>query len=619
MTRLISRILLALFFVFAIGPPVFAQKPKVLKLSEVRFDTKAIGFSVFGGKETVEPEKFDLQLRRVIDTGGFPIILSRIFGGPMETPLEKIGAVAGMSGSPIFIGDCGELDECVAKASSATSNVFLVGALAYGPGYLIEDGPNAGLTSAEYMLGSRLGGYEAANQFSIRPPDRFIVNGHEFQNLLLFSNPTTDGLLPLQGGGPSTQCDGTVKSRIRPGSMISVFLAKGTINIPASGTVTWVDGNKIYAFGHPFFGSGVVSYPFSQTTVADTVQTPLNPYKVVGCRLDTQGAILADGMFEIAGVIGHEAQTLPYRVELHLGQELAVLEEQISVSPMAPTLINQLPIVWGRRILGDTTYLPVAYQTRIRIADQREVFLKKLVMAHLTADPFASVFNQLSAVLNELGKSGFNYNLKEIAVHVDPVRGMNVWAEKESFLSQATAAPGETVHLNVVLEEQTSKALSQISIPIEIPTDFADRFKPGTADSVTIVVQSADKFVSETPLPEIGSLSDVVKAINNRYARNDGVLYVQKVIPHRRDFLEKEKDKAKSSVKDGWNWTEIGQGDVMRFPDVNGKEVFLSVTPSLDHYVSFAKKFSIKVELKPANSSAPSRDKSRKWYFLFLF
>src|SRR3989338_9053215 len=126
MTRMLCPAFLVTLFVFASGHLVFAteplgplqssssrQTPKILKLSEIQFDTQAVGFSVFRG---VEPEKFDVQLRNVFDAGWFSMIVARISGGPMETPLEKIGAVAGMSGSPIFVGDCDSRDECVSKA-----------------------------------------------------------------------------------------------------------------------------------------------------------------------------------------------------------------------------------------------------------------------------------------------------------------------------------------------------------------------------------------------------------------------------------------------------------------------------------------------------------------------
>ena len=155
--------------------------------------------------------------------------------------------------------------------------------------------------------------------------------------------------------------------------MVSVLLATGTINIGASGTVTWRDDDKIYIFGHSLNGTGMVQYPFVQISVADTLQTPLRAYKIPGCHLDTRGAILVDGAFEMAGVIGRTAPMLPYQVELRLGDDGIILSEEFATSPLAQVIIQQLPVIWAQQWLGDVSHFSLAYQMRIAIANQPEI------------------------------------------------------------------------------------------------------------------------------------------------------------------------------------------------------------------------------------------------------
>ena len=47
-------------------------------------------------------------------------------------------------------------------------------------------------------------------------------------------------------------------ARLEPGSMITVQLVSGDLSVGADGTVTHVDGNKIYAFGHRFLSRAIV-------------------------------------------------------------------------------------------------------------------------------------------------------------------------------------------------------------------------------------------------------------------------------------------------------------------------------------------------------------------------
>ncbi|MFQ5676306.1 MAG: hypothetical protein ACE5G1_10450, partial [bacterium] len=69
----------------------------------------------------------------------------------------------------------------------------------------------------------------------------------------------------------------------------------------------WVDGNRIWAFGHTFFLAGASRLPFRHVSVADTIQSSVFSFKLVGCDLGTSGTITLDGLTEIGGVIGKEA------------------------------------------------------------------------------------------------------------------------------------------------------------------------------------------------------------------------------------------------------------------------------------------------------------------------
>ncbi len=610
MARMLRLVFLMILFMFGLGPPVFAQTPKILKLSDIRFDTKAVGFSVFRG---VEPEKFDVQLRGIHNAGGFSMILSYISGGPMETPLERIGAIAGMSGSPIFVGNCQKIDECIRKSILPDNDVFLVGALSYALGYFIESGPNAGLTSAEYMLGTYFGGYAAASQFSTRPPNKIIVGEKEFKNLMLFSGMDD---FQTQGALPNDNCADSVKSEVKPGSMVTVFLARGTWDIGGSGTVFWRDGEKIYIFGHPFFGTGQVNYPFTHVSVADTLQTPFQAHKIVCCRLEIEGAMLMDGAYEMGGVIGRVARTLPYKVELHLGNNLVVFDEEVAESPLVSAIINKLPVLWAQQTLGDMSNMSIVYQSRIRVTDQPEIFLKSLILAQGKEYPFLEALARISATLEKLAESSFNYNLESIMAHIDLVKGASVWTAKRSFLSQETAKPGETVFVNVVLKERSSGLIRKVSIPVKVPDDFKDRLISKTPSQLSVVVQSADKFVDKNISKELASLRDVIEVINELAKRQQNVLYVQQIMPLTKAEREAAEESVKSSVQSAWSWTDLDQGALRRLPGGINQEVSLTMTPELGHLISFDEKFTILVNVsdKSEVSSNGSAEKDKKWF-----
>lgn len=598
--KVLFRFLSVFVLIGSFATNVWANTPKILLLKDLQSGTKAIGFSVFKG---VEPEPFSVVLGEQTDQMGNSFILVRISGGPMDTPLEKIGAISGMSGSPIFIG-CNDLNDC-------TKNGTLVGALSYSIGSFLEGGMNALITPAEYMLGAGTDGYIATSHFSKGMPDKISIKGKDFYNLILF--PKMENL--SVAGNSSGRCNESLKSDIKPGSMVSVFLVTGTINFGASGTVTWRDGDKIYIFGHPFMGSGMVEYPFVQVSVADTLQTPLNAHKIPGCYLDTKGTMLVDGAFEMAGVIGRTASMLPYKVEFHIGNGGVILDEEIAASPFASAVIRTLPVVWAEQSLGDLSNISLAYQFRITLKDQPEIFVRNIIPAQIYKNPFNDVFAKVYSPIQKLKESGFDYEVESIKVHLDFVKDFKLWTVKGSFLSQEKAFPGETVYANVLLEEYFSSTTKQMSIPIKVPEDFMDR---GTPSDIKVLIQSGNKFTDKREQVGINSIEDLIKQLNQSMNHRTNVLYVQEIMLRTKAGQEADKASAKSAVKPAWKWTDIDEGDLKQLPHGEKNEVVLTLSPTLNDFIDFNLTFNLQVEpKKDAAAEKKNKDaKHRKW-FLF--
>src|SRR5437764_1129245 len=70
----------------------------------------------------------------------------------------------------------------------------------------------------------------------------------------------------MSGGGRMPAAMGH-RSALKPGSMISVQLVTGDLSIGADGTVTYIDGERVYAFGHRFLSVGATDLPFARSEV----------------------------------------------------------------------------------------------------------------------------------------------------------------------------------------------------------------------------------------------------------------------------------------------------------------------------------------------------------------
>jgi hypothetical protein len=83
----------------------------------------------------------------------------------------------------------------------------------------------------------------------------------------------------------------------------------------ATGTVTHVDGTRVYAFGHPFFNFGPTAFPMTRATVYTSLPSLMSSFKIATMG-DVIGTVQQDRATAIAGTLGHAPATVPLTVTL---------------------------------------------------------------------------------------------------------------------------------------------------------------------------------------------------------------------------------------------------------------------------------------------------------------
>ncbi len=325
MTKPTLAILLLLSSLIPLAP-VRAAAPPVLPFSEVRAGMKGIGRTVFSGTGVAE---FEVEILGTLPNigPGQNLILGRCSGGP----LASTGVLAGMSGSPVFVDG------------------KLIGAVAYSWGFSKE--PIAGITPIEEMLaaaargegaaaGPRTGApIDSASLRRLRSPEAaaaFFPDGI----LARLPRPSAGspasvpvsvagigaqgieriapllartGLTPMQGGGAGRSP--SPSPPLVPGSAVGIKLSRGDVDITATGTVTWVDGERVMAFGHPLFGLGSVDMPLTGAR-AEALLPSLQESARLATPLSEIGAFHQDRISGIFGRIGAASRMIPVRLEL---------------------------------------------------------------------------------------------------------------------------------------------------------------------------------------------------------------------------------------------------------------------------------------------------------------
>ncbi len=314
--------------VFALAAVLHAQTA-FFPLKDIKPGMHGIGKTVFSGNRI---DEFQVEVLGVLENIGPKqnLILARLSGGP----LAETGVLQGMSGSPVYID--GKLAGAVALAfpfaKEAITGIRPIEEMVR----VTEAGrtpPQTQVAHNEVSLASLF----AAKDLTRLLPGRLEPVTRDAKLLDIatpvsfsgFTRGTLDafapqlravGLEPTQGlssGGPSTPRMGD-PSTLKPGSMISVQLMTGDLSIGADGTVTYIDGNKIYAFGHRFLAVGSTALPFTRSEVLALLPVMSASFKISAPK-ETMGAILQDRNTAIAGELGHAAAMAPVSITVSRG------------------------------------------------------------------------------------------------------------------------------------------------------------------------------------------------------------------------------------------------------------------------------------------------------------
>lgn len=224
---------------------------------------------------------------------GYDLFLIRLEGEVGE----RVGVAAGMSGSPVYFDG------------------RLIGALSYSIGFLPKD-PVAGVTPIEDLLGSRR---VAARAGKLSGEVRRIATPVHTVGLAEGARRWLEEQWPYEGlrlvaGGAGGRVEGELPA-LGPASPVGVALVRGDVDIAATGTVTWVDGDAVYAFGHPFLGQGAVEFPMLEAEVLHTMADLGGSFKLAEVGR-TVGAITDDRLSAIVGELGAVARTIPVTVRV---------------------------------------------------------------------------------------------------------------------------------------------------------------------------------------------------------------------------------------------------------------------------------------------------------------
>ncbi len=529
-------------------PGLARASEDVMPLAEVRPGMRGTGRTVFEGARV---DEFGVRVLGVLENAVGPkqsVILARLEGGP----LAQTGVIAGMSGSPVFID--GKLVGAIAyafpfgkepiagitpiaemreatrtTAPRAASTRFHM--TATGVSLPAPLGRDSIVTALQQSLRALVGGLGPASA-----PPAASAAGATLTPLALplvfsgFEPATFDwargvfssmGFVPVMGGAGETPGVGPLP-QLTPGAAVGVSLIDGDLDLSVTGTVTQVDGDRVYAFGHPFYNLGPTQFPLKKAWVYSVFPSLQVSWKMAAAT-DPVGTMDQDRATAIAGRLGAAPRMIPVEVKLRSprSSEHTFHYRMVDDELFTPLLayVSLVSVLQGyERAFGAAT---LRLDARLALAGGREVRVRDVVATEQPAERAAAVLAGPLTLI--VGNDFEKVAVERLDLAVDTEETLRTAAIVRAWVdAPQPLRPGATAPVHVQLRTHRGETLEQ-TLPLTIPASAPEgTYHLLVADAATMdAVEQREMRQPFAPrdLAQLVRTLNKLRADNTVYAR----------------------------------------------------------------------------------------------------
>ena len=476
-----------------------------MPVGEIKVGMVGIGRTVFEGSELQEFKAHILGVLHNVQGPKRDLILARLEGGP----LAKTGVAAGMSGSPVYID--GRLIGAVSYSIGAFPTEAIAGIT---PIAEMKDATamtrrvparqarielpitREGLIAALSATSARLA------PFANRPADVQVLGmsaaaGAQLGAMLRpistplvmsgFEPGSADilaaafgaaGFTPVIGGATGGQGGPELKTltgALREGDAIGVSLVGGDLEMGATGTITHIDGDRLYAFGHPFFGLGPSQFPMTRAYVYAMLPSLMSSFKISSMG-DVIGTMQQDRATAISGTLGKGPAVIPMAVTLQSTREdggtakrsftFTIANDQL-FTPLLTYVALANTLSAYERQFGAATF---SVKSRAQIKGHGDLTLEDVFTGdNATLGASTAVAGPITMLL---GNDREPITLNGLDVSIEASESSRTVTIERVWLDEVRPRAGRTVPLKVLTRSYRGE--EKIStVPIEIPANVS--------------------------------------------------------------------------------------------------------------------------------------------------
>jgi hypothetical protein len=552
-----------LFFLIpfiALAWTVLPASERYMTVDELRPGMVGTGRTVFEGT-TIQP--FSVRILGVLRNAAGPrrdLILARLEGGP----LAEAGVIAGMSGSPVYVD--GRLIGAVSYSLGTFSKEPIAGITpiaemheafslpAVRPAPAARARPGFPVTAAELVTSLRAlvpswrpfaarvedvtllhgtssaGASDAHLGLLLRPiATPLVMAGLEDQAQEIVADAFREtGIVPVAGGSngqsPAGGAEADPNRSLEAGDAVGVELISGDFSVGATGTVTEVDGGRVYAFGHPFYNLGPTEFPMTRAHVYAIL-----PSLYASTKIARNGQVIGtfsqDRSTGIAGTLGTAPTLIPMTITLDGGRgparsfKLGIANDQV-FTPLLTYVAMLNTITSFERQAGAITF---AVRGKAIIRNHGEVSFADVFSGDTAA---AAATSYIATPIAQLMANEFErVAIEKVEIALASTEAQRSETLERVWLDSPRPRPGQTLALKVLTRAFRGEDITR-AVSIAIPPNAKGKLSLLVADGTRLA--QMDQREAGQP-KQLESLTQIIRFFN-RLPKNS-CIYVRLLAP----------------------------------------------------------------------------------------
>jgi hypothetical protein len=332
------------------------------------------------------------------------------------------------------------------------------------------------------------------------------------------------GFLPVAAG--AAQNGGArqpAPSPLRPGDAIGVALLNGDLSIGATGTITEIDGTRLYAFGHPFYGLGPTRFPMTRANVLAVLPSLQSSSKIASPGT-VIGTIQQDRATTIAGTLGDGPPLIPLTINLKSERgtqktfTMGMVSDQLLTPLITYSAINDVLTSYERQN-GTASY---AIRGTTTVKKYGTIAFEDLFSGD---QPSQAASAYVVAPINFVLRNSFeDVDLEGITLDVDASEQPRSATLERAWIDGTRPKAGSTVTLKVLLRTYRGDQVTK-SVPVQIP--------PNASGSVSLMISDGTRLTQwenrelQVQPAQTRGLPQMLRVLND--TRKNNRLYVRLV------------------------------------------------------------------------------------------